>query len=257
MSFNTTVLPTIDFVEEMQDSTVVDQKIFAGNKIITNASPLINLVLKLRNKLIPKDALELKKKLIQEVKIFEDVISGYDYSSETILQARYGLCAFIDDLLMFTSWGIEVNWEHNGLLYAFDKESTRLTGKHFFTILKETSNNADQNIDLLELYYIFLTLGFGGKFRGISKGNLAINEYTNDLYDIISKHRVHFDNTLFQEEIPISKEKFEEKMDYKYITIFGCLGVLIFVFFYFHFNSDLNNILDPMIESVTSTIGVK
>ncbi len=235
MSFNATVLPSLNIEEEIFTTTTLDQKIFAGNKLITNASPLIYLVLKLKNKLMPKDINDLKKKLIQEVKIFEDIISNYNYNAETILKARYGLCAFIDDLLAQTTWGIDHKWEHNGLLYAFDKEISASVGKNFFSVLQDMISDAVNNIDILELYYMFLTLGFCGKYRGLPKSKPVLVKFTNDLYNCISSYRVHFDNSLFQEEIPVVQETISEKIkkiDYKYFGIAAFSGFLIFLFFF-------------------------
>jgi type VI secretion system protein ImpK len=255
MSVESSVLPTLNIERDALDVLVQDKKIFSTNKLITSASPFIYLLLKLKNKLMPNDINNFRKKLIKEVKIFEDVISSYNFNTKIVLHARYGLCAFADEIIASTPWGKENNWDKNGLLYVCDHENIAFAGKQFFIILKEAIASPRENLDLLEMYYLFLALGFEGKFKGLPRGKDSLGKFTNELYSSISTYRIHFDNTLFQEEF-LGEESSEvtgvTKFNSGYLWISICAGLLVILSFYFYLNADLNKMLQQLLANILS-----
>ncbi len=74
--------------------------------------------------------------------------------------AKYGLVAWIDDLLISTSWTGRDWWEGNALEFAYFKTRDRAT--NFFVKAKEAADMPRR--DALEVFYLCVVLGFRGLY---------------------------------------------------------------------------------------------
>ncbi len=106
---------------------------------------------------------KLHQELMQEIQIFQNTAKTQGYSSEHILVSRYALCATLDDLIKNTSWGSEGRWDQYSLLTAFHPDT--VNPDRFFVILERIVKEPGLYIDILELMYICLSLGFEGPYR--------------------------------------------------------------------------------------------
>ena len=77
------------------------------NALIAAASPLFLLSTRLSHLTILSDSNRQKlfQDLQHEIKAFENKAKAQHYRSESILIARYLLCAFLDELILFSQWG--------------------------------------------------------------------------------------------------------------------------------------------------------
>jgi len=75
--------------------------------------------------------------------------------------AKYGLAAWIDDLLISASWSGRDWWESNSLEFAFFNSRDRAT--QFFVQAKEAT--ALPRRDALEVFYLCVVLGFQGLYQ--------------------------------------------------------------------------------------------
>lgn len=82
---------------------------------------------------------------------------------ETLRQARYALAAYLDEMVMSSHWPQKHQWPSISL--QSELFSTDLAGQGFFQNLEEVWRGHPLNIDLLELYYLCLVLGFEGKYK--------------------------------------------------------------------------------------------
>jgi len=157
------------------------------NSLEKSASVLLNLLSQIRNTSSHPDPTGLHKQLASEIQRFEAKAQHEGISPETIFIARYALCTTIDEFVMSTPWGSGSIWNSQSLLSMFHKETRG--GERFFQMLKKLNQDPSRNIDLLELLYVCLALGFQGRFRVATDGINELAEIRESLYYTIRNQR--------------------------------------------------------------------
>jgi type VI secretion system protein ImpK len=81
--------------------------------------------------------------------------------------AKYALAAYIDEVVLNSTWPSRLEWMSRPLQLEFFGEHT--AGEGFFTRLANLRQGGEDNLHLLELYFYCLQLGFEGvyKIRGL------------------------------------------------------------------------------------------
>jgi len=164
------------------------------NPLVAAAAPLLELYSELDGPIIELDIQELYQLLVHEMKTFEAKALANNFGSQTILAARYLLCSFFDDAIQATAWGKKNNWAFNNLLSTFHREPWG--GEKFFLILERCSEKCSDFIELLELGYLLLRLGYLGQYRD----DLDLKELSlicDNLYQLIEDHRGEHHSSLF------------------------------------------------------------
>lgn len=128
------------------------------NLIIGSASPLLNYLVELKRKLakgeqlspdvVRKDA----KALLSEV---ENNLLKYSDFHTRLDKIKYVLTALIDEVIIFSSWEYNSDWQANPLEMELFKES--IAGERFFELLE---NDGYRDPELAELFFVCLGIGF-------------------------------------------------------------------------------------------------
>ena len=158
-----------------------------SNPLIATAFSLLSIVPKLQNLPFHHAADELQGQLIGEIRNFEGRSLHQGYSQEQVKIASYFLCALIDETVLNTPWGNQSNWGHNSLLIQFHNEAWG--GERFFQILDRLKQHPAQSLNLLELAYMCLSLGFKGKYRVAGSGIREIEALRQELYLSIQRSK--------------------------------------------------------------------
>jgi type IV/VI secretion system ImpK/VasF family protein len=248
---------------------------FAGaNKLADAALPLLGLAVKLKELAVAPDKIVLRALLVRQIEVFVERVYQAVYNEEIIVASRYAVCALIDELVIDTSWGATLHWEQDGLLKHFTNELP--DGKKFFTFLKSAQEKVAANtataatIDLLELMYLCLNLGYIGKYRSHKKGGLALNELINEVYKTLLRYRKSVPRRLLVGSCGVAATGggssgavatapgYGGEMSFAYsrpffsrvmwlvitVALLVCGGTYLFL------NSQLNNIARPLTEGV-------
>lgn len=157
------------------------------NPLIAAATSLFSIAGQLTNEHPTQALYTFHQQLIHEIKAFENSAQTNQYRSETILVARYILCATLDELILNTDWGKRNNWQQHKLLVAFYQETQ--SDERFFIILEKLAENPAIHIDLLEFIYLCLSLGYEGKYRYEPRGNITLAEIMDKLFAYIRQQR--------------------------------------------------------------------
>jgi len=104
---------------------------------------------------------EIKKEFAEKIKEFANALANNGYSSFEMENAKYALCAWIDEYIYANS-SISAKWFSHSL--ALSEFGDAEAGKHFFDRMDALHKNANYN-QLLELYAKCILFGFMGKFR--------------------------------------------------------------------------------------------
>lgn len=168
------------------------------NALMAAAATLISYLGKLRNSQDHHNIPELREELIAQMRSFEVRAQRSQIFSDTILIARYSLCAALDETIMQTDWGQTAQWQKQTLLEYFQGEPWG--GERFFLILERLKTNPKQHIDLLELMYTVISLGFEGQYQHLSRHDYTLERIIDELFQIIRHHRGDFKKELIEED---------------------------------------------------------
>lgn len=130
---------------------------------------------------------QLHEDLVHEIRTFETNAQERGYAAETILIARYILCATLDETIVFSSQANTLMWQQYKLMSLFQNEQS--TDERFFLIVDRLLSVPVIHLELLELVYLCLSLGFEGKYRYENKGHYQLNEIKDKLYQQIREVR--------------------------------------------------------------------
>ncbi|MDB5958917.1 MAG: hypothetical protein JWP59_211 [Massilia sp.] len=156
------------------------------NPLVLAANPLLDLVVPLRHTVQPPDLNALREKLAAAIRTFETDARAAGVPLESIAAARYALCTLLDETIAGTAWGSGV-WGSRSLLVAFHNEASG--GEKVFVILQRLSQDAANQLDLLELMYLCLALGLEGRFRVAEQGQAQLATLRERLLQLIRQHR--------------------------------------------------------------------
>ncbi len=157
------------------------------NPLVQAASPLLLLMGRLRTSLSHPDVGGLRRQALDQIREFEERARAAGVAPETALAARYVLCSAIDEAVLATPWGNQSEWSEQTLLITLHREAWG--GEKFFDMLERICRDPSRHIDLMELQYLCLALGFAGKYQVLDRGHARLAEVQADLYRQIRSFR--------------------------------------------------------------------
>jgi type VI secretion system protein ImpK len=164
------------------------------NPLVTAALPLLDLVVQIKNRAVHNNIEHFRDRVIAQINAFERRIMPLGLAPNTIRAARYALCATIDDVVLNTPWGSRSVWTQRSMVSSFDREV--VGGDRFWELVNQLKKDAAINLDLLELLYYCVSLGFEGKYRVMQRGASQLFQVREDLYRVIRNNRGEFERSL-------------------------------------------------------------
>jgi type VI secretion system protein ImpK len=176
---------------------------FSANSLVAAAGPLLSLLerLCLSQSLPPIE--HIRDNVEHELLAFHSKLSASQYPEHLISLAHYLMSATIDEVL-----GKSYMRVYN--MTAAFKAFTPLTRDNaqpqirFFEILDYIKEKPNQYLDLVELVYFFLIAGFEGQYHLKADGRQILDNYIEELYQIIQQHRFNKPHRLFNDN-PLPK----------------------------------------------------
>lgn len=224
------------------------------NPVERAASSLIALLGKLFHTSSHNDPEGLRNSVIQEVRVFETNARMAAVSPENVFVARYLLCTAIDEAVLNTPWGSRSSWGSQSLLVTFHKEASG--GVRFFQLLSHMSQDPAGNLDILELMYICLALGFQGKYRLNDNGLSQLEEIKDQLYSTIRRQRGEMERVLSPHWQGVRKAS-STLVPYVPLWVLAAgLGILLLLA-YAGFSFKLNSDAAPALEKLSAIEATK
>lgn len=158
-----------------------------SSPLLAAANPLLNLVFEIRTLVHNAEPDRLRGHLVEEMRRFESTAKALGVPADQVLAARYCLCTVLDETAAQTPWGGNGAWSRNSLLVTFHNETWG--GEKFFQLLAKLAQTPSQHIDLLELMYYCICLGFEGRYRILSNGQVQLETLRRRLLEIIVSQR--------------------------------------------------------------------
>jgi type VI secretion system protein ImpK len=167
---------------------VIDVTELSGlNPLESAASLILNILGQIRNTSSHPNPDALHQQLSGEVKKFETRAQKSGIAPETVFTARYVLCSTVDEFVLGTPWGANSIWNKQSLLRVFHRET--IGGEKVFLLLDKLIQDPARNLDLLELIYVCLALGFQGRYRVETNGAATLEAIRENLYRTIRNQR--------------------------------------------------------------------
>jgi len=201
---------------------------FSTNTLVAAAGPILSLLerLCLSPSLPPIE--NIRENIEHELRAFQSKLNASKYPLNLIGIAQYLLSATIDEILGKSYMRVYS-------MTAQFKAFTPLTHdeaqpqQRFFEILDYIKDRPNQYLDLIELVYFCLIAGFEGQYHLKVDGRQTLDNYIEDLYQIIQLHRFNQPYRLFNES-PLPKMI---KKNYKatLITAIVAISLVALAFF--------------------------
>nr|WP_314873992.1 type IVB secretion system protein IcmH/DotU [uncultured Pseudomonas sp.] len=157
------------------------------NPLVAAASPLLSAIIEIKSSAKPDALSTLKDGLVAHLRHFETRSLEGGVEQSEVMMARYVLCTVTDEAVVTTSWGSNSQWSDISLLSSFHNETSG--GEKFFLLLENMSRNPMKHLGMLELMYICMSLGFEGKFRVQTRGNVELDAIRDGTYRQIRQLR--------------------------------------------------------------------
>jgi type VI secretion system protein ImpK len=107
------------------------------------------------------------------------------FPGEWVEAAKYALCAFLDESILVSTLPFRDDWSAKPLQLELFGE--RLAGEGFFKRLTEMGRRMAEMEQVIEVYYLCLSLGFEGRYR--VEGVERLRQLTTDLASDLAKLR--------------------------------------------------------------------
>lgn len=217
------------------------------NPILQAAGPLLAVASRLQSTVANADIAALRSQATQDVRQFDDRLRAAGVVPEDALVARYVVCTFFDSAVLNTPWGAQSDWSGQSLLVMFHKEKSG--GEKFFQILDRLCAQPARYIDLIELQYVCLTLGYEGMYRIDDRGAGRLAELQHKLARQIRDAR-----QIKDEELSVHWRGVEDKRNpiFRYIPwwIVACVGLAVLVIAFVIYVARLNRAAEPVMAAL-------
>jgi len=168
----------------------VSERAFLGvglDPLVQAASPLLLLTGQIRGTTSNLQVAALRRHALDEIRNFEEQAHASGVRNEIVLAARYALCAGLDEAVLSMPSGAQSEWAEHPLLVALHREAWG--GEKFFEMLDRISVDPSRHIDLMELLYLALAVGFTGKYGRLARGHEQLADLQHELYRKIRAQR--------------------------------------------------------------------
>jgi type VI secretion system protein ImpK len=219
------------------------------NSLLDAAIQIFAVSAPLRRLASLSDVEGLRRRLVSEIQLFEQRARAANVNVEELAAARYCLCTFLDEFVSSTPWGSGGVWATRNMLVTFHNEVSG--GEKFFLILQKNVQEPEKHLDLLELMYSCIALGFEGKYRLIEGGRDQLATVRERLYQIILKARGPTDAELSSTWKGVAKPQ-DQAGNGIYLWVGVSVGILALLLAYFVFSLSLSNYSDPTFRALAS-----
>ena len=200
------------------------KKIMIQNPILGCCSDLFALLMPLRQS--PEDQHSMsdyRHKIMRAFETLDRMAFEQEIGMTQISHVRYAMAAFVDEMVLVSDRSFRLDWMKQPLQVEFFGE--HLAGEGFFNRLSLLRQGGEQYVDILELYYVCLQLGFEGIYR--KRGIEHLMALQVDLKNQIDLYRKTPSSELSPSGLPKEGLLSTFRRDIPYWAIAAIAGVLV------------------------------
>ncbi len=155
------------------------------NQLINISSELLAISIKLAQLPEPEDIGEFRRQLIIKLNKVKTSAAQLAYPVAIIDKLCFLFAVVLDEFILYSDWGEKQGWENKTLLSELF--GMRNGGELFYTVAEKSIRQPAKLIDLIEVIYIFINIGFKGQYRCQDTDKLTLLTY--ELERILQQHR--------------------------------------------------------------------
>lgn len=164
----------------------------AQNPLLEAAQPLLRALADMPATLGEDGPAVIHRLLEREVASFQSICSSAQIRHEHVVAASYSLCTALDEAANSTEWGGGKDgeagvWASQQLAAKFHGDTKG--GDKFFLLVGRLAASPQEHIDLLELMYQILGLGFEGRFSTAANGRRQLETVRHRLFTLLGVAR--------------------------------------------------------------------
>lgn len=222
------------------------------NHLVDAATPLLGLVLRVKQLSHYDQVPQLYVRVRDEIAAIIAEVQTLGYSKSNQLAYRYSLCSFIDEAIMGTPWGAHSVWAERSMLSIYHDETWG--GEKFYTILARTLTDPEKYHDLLEMIYLFMTLGFRGKYGVQFEGDAERQAIIKKLHHVLRQLRGETPDDLIDRSANVRASKYQLNDGFPLWGIWSIAGVVAIVA-YSLYQYRLSLITDNVLKTLQTLLG--
>ena len=212
-------------------------------------SDCLMLILQLRATNEYGDSEILRKKVLELLDDFERRALTAGIEQTKVQNSKFALVSFMDETIIGSEWENKVNWLAEPLqLKLFNCFNA---GQEFFTRLEQLRQRQKENADVLEVYFLCMSLGFRGKYQleAPEKVRIIIDDLHQELNQWLGKPSefISPNGRANDEIVNVVKERIP--LWVIVVTAFS-IGFFFYIIMSFLISGETDNIL----ESITKII---
>ncbi|MDO9406205.1 MAG: type VI secretion system protein TssL, long form [Polaromonas sp.] len=166
--------------------------IAAQNPLLEAAQPLLRALADMPASLGAEGLIAIHRLLEREVASLQSICSSAHIRHEHAVAASYCLCTALDEAANSTEWGGGKGgeagvWAGQQLAAKFHGDTKG--GDKFFLLVGRLAASPQEHIDLLELMYQILGLGFEGRFGTAANGRRQLETVRHRLFGLLGTAR--------------------------------------------------------------------
>ncbi len=164
-------------------ATLPDTLLSGINPLENAASRLLSILVTIKTASTHPAPNQLRNEISKEIEQFRNKAKTLVDDPKQLTMASYILCTALDEAAFNTPWGHNSDWPQNCLLSTFHGEVRG--GERFFELLKRLGASPHENIDILELMYVVLSLGYEGTYKIAENGQATLVKVRKWLFEIL------------------------------------------------------------------------
>ncbi len=191
-------VPHTSFLEQTYYRSKIFTHSSTTNPLLAAANPLFSILERFSSTQIMPPIQIMRHNIEHEWHAFRSNLSSLKVLHECLVVAEYLMSSTLDELLGKTYLRIEGK-PVEFIAFTPSGASEASPDSHFFELIGHMKERANQYLDLLELAYYCLILGYEGEFHIKADGRQALDNLIQELYELILLHRAPKPIKLFKE----------------------------------------------------------
>ncbi len=155
------------------------------NPLLSQGTELMAVMLALPRMEQPREVAAFRQSMLEEIVRLRHRLLQQGSRETDVARCCFLYCAVLDELIVQTPWGLQVNWESNSLLSRAFKR--RDGGDVFYLLVNRACLQPGRHLDFLELAWVFINLGFRGRCR--IEEQHRISELNAQLFRLLAQFR--------------------------------------------------------------------
>lgn len=228
---------TVLFTQNSKERGEMSIIAFGNNVLLAEANMVVSLLGQIRATAMHSDVKQLREAFVQKMRDYENRLRLQGANSKQIDIARYCLCCAIDEAVLNTEWGSQSVWGHNSLLSTFYANTQG--GEQFYVHLDESLSEPNKHLDLLEVMYICMSLGFLGQFRVRENGIEHHRSLKNRVMDVLKSHGRDYNPSLNDDalsKVMVGEQVAEKAPLWVVVSITAALLVSVYMYLSYSLN---------------------